>query len=342
MADVTLIEQKDQFVHHAAAMRAAVDSLWGHIIFMPYSRLLKRGRVLHGTAMRVEGTTVYVAGQDPVEADYLVLATGTTYPFPAKHQVSQAAVAKNRLDQCRDNLAQAQRVMLLGAGTVGVEFAGELAATFPDLEIVMVDKAPHVLGTDGYSDELRETITTQLRELGVELVLGSPLAYMPPTDVGALSRFHVETAAGVGVDADMWFLCYGAQTASGYLHANYGHLLQPDGSIMVDEYMRVLEHDNVYAVGDLTDVKESKRADAARAHARVVVANIKDQIAGREPSTTYAPGKEWIVLPLGPDAGASQLVDPDGTARIVGAAETAEIKGTDLMVTMIRGQLHLP
>lgn len=342
VADVTLIEQKDQFVHHAAAMRAAVDSVWGHTIFMPYSRLLKNGKVLHGTAMRVEGTTVYVAGQEPVEADYLVLATGTTYPFPAKHQVSQASVAKARLDQCRANLANAQKVMLLGAGTVGVEFAGELTSTFPNLQVVMVDKANYILGTPGYSDDLRQDLTEQLKSRGVELVLGAPLAYMPPTDVGMLSRFHVETMAGVGIDADMWFLCYGAQTASGYLHGTYSTMLHSDGTLMVDEYMRVRGTSNVFAVGDITDVKESKRADAARAHARVVVANIKDLIAGRQPSTTYAPGKEWVILPLGPDGGASQLVAPDGTAQIVGPDETAEIKGTDLMVTMIRGQLHLP
>ena len=103
VADVTLVEQKDQFVHHAAALRAAVDSVWGHTVFMPYSRLLDRGKVVHGTCMRVDGRTVYVAGHDPIEADFLVLATGTTYPFPAKHMVSQASVAKARLDQTRDN-----------------------------------------------------------------------------------------------------------------------------------------------------------------------------------------------------------------------------------------------
>ncbi|MDO5671831.1 MAG: FAD-dependent oxidoreductase [Actinomycetaceae bacterium] len=337
VADVTLIEQKDQFVHHAA-----VDSVWGHTIFMPYSRLLKRGKIVHGTAMRVEGTTVYVAGQDPIEGDYLVLATGTTYPFPAKHQVSQAAVAKARLDQCRANLANANRVLLVGAGTVGVEFAGEISATFPDLQIIMVDRAPHILGTPGYSQELIDDLTRQLKDRGVELVLGAPLAYMPPSDMGVLSSFYVETTDGVGIEADMWFICYGARTATGYFHGAYSELLHGDGTIMVNEYMQVRGTQNVYAVGDITDVPESKRADAARAHARVVVANIKDQLANRAPSTTYSPGKEWIVLPLGPDGGASQLVTPQGKMALVGPEETAEIKGSDLMVTMIRGQLHLP
>lgn len=342
VAEVTLVEQKDQFVHHAAALRAAVDSVWGHTIFMPYTRLLDHGNVVHGTCMRVDDHTVYVAGHDPIEADYVVLCTGTTYPFPAKHMVSQASVAKARLDQTRENLARAKRVMLVGAGTVGVEFAGELTSTYPDLEVVMVDKEPTILGTPGYIDELREILTKQLEERGIELVLGCPLAYMPPTDVGMLSTFQVETLAGVPIEADMWFLCYGAQTSSGYLHGSYSQLMHADGTIMVDEYMRVKGTESVYAVGDITDVPESKRADAARAHARVVIANIRDQLSGRQPSTTYAPGKEWVILPLGSDGGASQLVDPDGTMRIVGAKETAEIKGTDLMVTMIRGQLHLP
>ncbi len=342
VADVTLVEQKDQFVHHAASLRATVDSVWGHTIFMPYTRLLTRGQVIHGTAMSVDGTTVHVSGHDPIEADYLVLATGTTYPYPAKHLVSQSSVAKARLDVTREALGRARRVLLVGAGTVGVEFAGELSATFPNLEIVRVDKAPTILGTPGYKDELRQTITEQLVDRGVELVLGSPLAFVPPTDVGTLSPFQVSTVDGRTIDADMWFLCYGSQTATGYLGKSYADKIRPNGRIRVDEYMRVVGMPNVYAVGDITDVSESKRADAARAHARVVIANIRDQLVGREPSTTYAPGKEWVILPLGPDGGASQLVEPNGNTRVVGPEETAEIKGTDLMVSMIRGQLHLP
>ena len=73
-----------------------------------------------------------------------------------------------------------------------------------------------------------------------------------------------------------------------------------------------------------------------------MVANIKAEIAGQAPSTTYTPGKMWIVLPLGVEGGASQLTGPNGESQIVGPDETSEIKGTDLMVTMVRGQLHLP
>ncbi|MDO4664633.1 MAG: FAD/NAD(P)-binding oxidoreductase [Actinomycetaceae bacterium] len=341
-ADVVLIEQKDRFVHHAAALRAAVDPVWRDAIFMPYSRLLQRGKVVHGTAMRVEGTTVHVTGHEPITGDYLVLATGTTYPYPAKHMVSQAYVAKLRLEQTQNSLADARRVLLVGAGTVGVEFAGELTSAFPHLEITMVDKADTILGTEGYLPQLRESISQQLQERGVHLVLGSPLAYSPPVDVGVLSPFQVSTAAGVNIEADIWFLCHGSRTASGYLNAAYGDVLHPNGRIKVNKYLQVEGTERVFAVGDITDVPESKRADAARAHARVVIANIRNLMTGEPMATSYLPGKEWVILPLGPDSGASQLVDQNGETKIVGPRETAEIKGTDLMVSLIRNQLRLP
>ena len=75
VAEVTLVEQKDTFVSHAAALRAAVDRDWAEKIFLPYDKLLTNGRVVHGTALTVRGTTVEVSGHGQIEADYLVLAT---------------------------------------------------------------------------------------------------------------------------------------------------------------------------------------------------------------------------------------------------------------------------
>ena len=113
-----------------------------------------------------------------------------------------------------------------------------------------------------------------------------------------------------------------------------------DGTIRVDDYLRVVDHPGVWAIGDITDVRESKRADAARAHARVVAQNITDLIAGREPGTTYTPGTERIILPLGPDGGASQILR-DGVRVVVGSEETSRIKGEDLFLGFIRQELGI-
>ena len=57
IAEVTLVEQKDMFVNHAGALRAAVDRDFAERIFIPYDNLLARGRVVHGTVLGVEGTS---------------------------------------------------------------------------------------------------------------------------------------------------------------------------------------------------------------------------------------------------------------------------------------------
>ena len=342
VAEVTLVEQKDTFVSHAAALRAAVDRDWAEKIFLPYDKLLTNGRIVHGTALTVRGTTVEVSGHGQIEADYLVLATGTAYPFPAKHMESSSVIAKARIERVHANLEQSSRVLILGAGAVGIELAGEITSAFPQVKVTMLEAADRILPAGDYKPEIREAIADQLTQRGVEILTGDSLSFLPPVDVGVLSPFRVTTQGGRQLEADMWFRAYGSAAATGFLSEDYDEVRHYDGTIRVDEYLRVVDHPGVWAIGDITDVRESKRADAARQQARVVIANITAQIEGEEPDAHYVPTKEWVILPLGPNMGASQLLDSDGQTRILGADQTAEIKGTDLMVSVIRSQLNLP
>ena len=338
VAEVTLVEQKDTFVSHAAALRAAVDRDWAEKIFLPYDKLLTNGRVVHGTALTVRGTTVEVSGHGQIEADYLVLATGTAYPFPAKHMESSSVIAKARIERVHANLEQSSRVLILGAGAVGIELAGEITSAFPQVKVTMLEAADRILPAGDYKPEIREAIADQLAQRGVEILAGDSLSFLPPVDVGVLSPFRVTTQGGRQLEADMWFRAYGSAAATGFLGEDYDEVRHYDGTIRVDECLRVVDHPGVWAIGDITDVRESKRADAARAHARVVASNIADVIAGREPSATYAPGTERIILPLGPDGGASQILR-DGVRVVVGPEETSKIKGEDLFLGFIRQEL---
>lgn len=338
VAEVTLVEQKDTFVHHAASLRATVDRDWAEKIFLPYDGLLTHGRVLHGTALAVDGTTVHVAGEAPIEADYLVLATGTAYPFPAKHLESSSVIAKARIERAHANLEQAGRVLIVGAGDVGTEMAGEITSAFPDVEVVLLEREKQILPRDGYKPELREAIAFQLQQRGVEVVTGDRLSSLPPVDPGVLSPFRVGTKHGRTLESDIWFRAYGAAAATGFLGEDYAEIRHYDGTIRVDEQLRVIDHPGVWAIGDITDVRETKRADAARAHAAVVAENIRTLIESGSPSATYSPRPEQVILPLGPDGGASQILR-DGVRVVVGPEETSRIKGADIFDTRMRETL---
>jgi hypothetical protein len=93
VASVVLVEPKDAFVHNVAALRALVDPSWLPRIYLPYGRLLSRGRVVHDRAAKVDTGRVVLASGDELPADYIVLGPGFTYPFPAKSDVDAAAAA---------------------------------------------------------------------------------------------------------------------------------------------------------------------------------------------------------------------------------------------------------
>src|ERR1700712_868881 len=83
-SDVVLVEPKDAFMHNIAALRALVDPSWLPRIFFPYEGLLANGRVVRDRAVLVEPRRVVTAAGEQIDADYIVLATGSSYPFPAK------------------------------------------------------------------------------------------------------------------------------------------------------------------------------------------------------------------------------------------------------------------
>lgn len=341
VADVVLVEPKDEFVHATATLRAAVDPAWEEQVFLPYDRLLARGRVVHDHARRITPVSVHLTGTEVLEADHVVIATGAAYPFPAKFIESDAWVARARLERLREALGAARSVLVVGAGPVGLELAGELVHTYPGVRVTVVEQEDRILPSPELVDELRASLRAQLEASGVRFVLGTRLGYLPPVDVGVHQPFTVETTDGEVVEADVWFRAYGNHPDSGPLDGTLAAVRKHDGTVRVDQFLRVAGHGTVWAVGDVTDVPESKRAQHAIAHGRVVAGNIRAVLAGGEPTTTYRPEPEIVVVPLGPDGGASQLRRRDGSLVVLDAEETSRIKGQDLMSGPVRQLLGL-
>jgi NADH dehydrogenase FAD-containing subunit len=145
IADVVLIDPKDAFVHNIAALRGLIDPEWADRVFYPYGRLLTRGRVIQDRAVRVDPGAVTIASGERIPADYIVLASGSSYPFPAKMDVNDSGTAKAKIAITRSALAKADRVLLLGAGPVGLELTGEIKAVWPEKAVTIIDPIDDVL-----------------------------------------------------------------------------------------------------------------------------------------------------------------------------------------------------
>ncbi len=328
--EVVLVEPKDSFVHAVAALRGLVSAEWAERIFFPYDRLLARGRVVRDRAVLVESTGVTTADGERIDADYIVLATGSGYAFPAKMDVDVTATAIEHLATTRRDLDAANRVLLVGAGPVGLELAGEIKEQWPDKEVTLFDIADDILAGE-YLPEFRDALREQLDALDVRLVLGSPLAdeiLVAPT---VLAPFSTKTVDGDVIEADMWFRCYGVIPHSDYLGGDLASARRDDGFIDVDEHLRVGGFDHVFAIGDVAGTDDAKRASNAKRHGDVVLANILSSVTGEPATVVHEPGPNGVMIPLGSTGGAAQFPGPDGPT-ILGPELTAQYKGADLMV----------
>jgi len=343
LADVVLVEPKDHFVHNVAALRALVDPSWLERIYLPYTALLGAGRVIQDRVVKADADRVVLASGTELFPDYLVLATGSGYPFPAKHDLpgpdltstdltstdltsTEAAHAKVRNTHAA--LAGAGRVLLLGAGPVGIELAGEIKAVWPGKQVTLVDVAGDVLG-ERYRPDLKAELRRQLAGLGAGLLLGSPLEAGPPTAAGELGTFTVTTQAGAEVTADIWFRCYGVTPASDYLAGGLAAARRPDGFVEVTPELLVAGQDRVFALGDVSAADQTKGAGAAGRQAPVVAGNIRALITGEGELARYEPPAASIIVPIGPDGGAGQRA---GSEDLVPAETVAQLKGRDMMV----------
>lgn len=331
VVDVLLVEPKDMFVHNVAALRGLVSESWAERMFLPYDNLLRHGRVYRDRAVSVDGTTVTLGGGERIEADYVVLATGSRYPFPAKPDSDTAAESRRRLAGARAALGSASDVLLLGAGPVGLELAGEIRDVWPETGITIVDPAADVV-SGGLPDSFRAELRRQLREMEVELLLGTTLTADPPGSPGAPGAFEVSTSDGRLVRADVWFRCYGVAPNSDYLAGDLRRARWPDGRVEVTAELRVPGEPRVFAVGDVTAIPEAKMAKAAELHAEIVAAAIRAETTGQEEIPGYRPAPPGMSLPLGSRGGASY----NEQVGVLGAAQTAQLKGSHLRIDRYR------
>jgi NADH dehydrogenase FAD-containing subunit len=331
IADVVLVEPKDAFVHNVASLRALVDPSWLPRVYFPYEGLLANGRVVTGRAVKADVGQVTLASGEQIRADYIVLATGSAYPFPAKSDVDLTAAAHDKVRAAHAALAGARRVLLIGAGPVGIELAGEIKEVWPDKGVTLLDVADDVLG-ERFRPDLKAELRRQLTEAGVELLLSSPLREAPPVPPGERREFTVVTQAGAEVTADIWFRCYGVSPVSDYLAGDLAGARRPDGFIEVTPFLQVAGQDRVFAVGDVS-AADHKMAGIAGRQAQVVADNIRSLITGTGSLRAHEPTEPGIFVPIGPRGGSGQRA---GVDELFPPEAVAQAKGRDMMVDRFR------
>lgn len=231
------------------------------------------------TAIDKEAKTVTTATGDVYGYDKLVIATGST-PYKAKwlkgsDKGNVFLIPKDKvyLDAMAAKLKDCKKVVVIGAGFIGVEFSDELNKK--GFEVTLVEKLPNILSL-AFDVELSVRIEELLIKRGVTLITGNGISEV----MGEEKVTGVKLENGDLLEADAVILAMGYKPNSG-LAKKAGIMVDDSGFIVVDEFMRTPTPD-IFAAGDCAQKRDfitrrrvpTMLASTACAEARIAGMNL--------------------------------------------------------------------
>lgn len=329
-ADVTLIEQREAFVHVSAMIRALVQPALLDQAIIPYDSLLSAGRVLRARVASVEADGVTLEDGRRIPGHYIVVATGSSYAAPFKPQGSSVEALRNSMRETLERVRAAHTIAIVGAGAVGTELAGEMVNVFPDKKIRLISSEPRLFPM--YPEKLGSQLHRKLSASGVDVILNQRVSNLASTSEPYAGQLSL--ADGRVIEADLIFPVIGAKGDSTLLISLPGSRVGTLGRVMTDPWMRPSVYANVFAAGDVAEMGDGMTIVATTRQIPWLVKALKALIAGKsiEQVKPYQPWKlAPILLPLGPAIGNSFL--PFG---VVGDFVTSLFKGKKLFIPKYR------
>ncbi|MFE9388157.1 NAD(P)/FAD-dependent oxidoreductase [Streptomyces sp. NPDC006784] len=230
-----------------------------------------------------------VTDAGPVHYDRLVLATGAEpRTLPGSEGVPGVHVLRTLDDarRLRPVLASRGRVVVVGAGWIGAEFA--TVAREWGCAVTVVETAAAPL-PGALPAEVSAPMRDWYAEAGATLRTGAAVA--------AVERGGVLLADGTRLPADAVLVGIGARPATGWL-AGSGVALGPDGSVLADARLRS-SAPGCYAVGDCASFPSARYGERLLIHhwdnalqgPRTVAANLlaEGHADGEPESVAYDP-----------------------------------------------------
>jgi len=204
--------------------------------------------VITGKAEFLDSKTVRVtAGEDVLDlaADTIVINTGAVPVLPPVPGLRESAHLLSSTDLIDiDHLPK--RLVILGAGNVGVEFAS-MYAQFGSA-VTVLDPAPRIMSRE--DEDIAGAATDILRGAGVEFVPGAHVTQVRDIDNGVEITYEAGGATHT-LAADEVLAATGRKPATEGLGLDRaGVRTTPSGAVEVDEVLRTSQP-HIYAIGDV-------------------------------------------------------------------------------------------
>lgn len=244
--------------------------------------------------------------------DYLVIASGSSTPatlgqdgvrLPFK--TTAFGDTRKAIHQGQETLKGARRIVIGGAGPLGVELAGELAEAARPRKITLVSRSSVLL--EGATESVQRTALSLLQRKGVDILTETTVedaVYETHTQV-----WKVKLSTGQTYAADAYIATTGSIPNNQFIPKS---CLNSQGWVNVDEQLRVMEdgvsRTDTYAVGDIT-CHPYRLLSRVSLQGKTVASNIAAAIEHKARVVTYSAEaqKKMMVVPVGQSTGTGHL-----------------------------------
>lgn len=338
---VTLVSPNSHFFWNVAATRGIIrGEIPDDQLFLPIKPAFAKYSTddfefILGAAVGItaKDNVVTVMTNDAVsrsiEYDQLVIATGSRLAsnLPMKCiGTHEATMASWKVLQAE--VAEAQSVVIAGAGATGIEVAGEIAAKYgKDKTVSLIVSGDELLETQrGVLASVRATLEKDLQKLGVEIIRN---ARVTNADNGPRKSNSLNLSNGSTLVADCYLPLYGIRVNTSFVPDD---LVDAEGNVRLAPDMRVMGTKNIWGIGDVGNL-EPKQLTVTDSQIIHLASTLDAVLAGDSPQKPYQlVGKTMLFLSLGKNLSTGQI----GNWRLFGFM-TSYVKGRKLFVDTAEG-----
>ncbi|GAB9464462.1 Pyridine nucleotide-disulfide oxidoreductase [Globisporangium polare] len=335
--EVVVLERSAYMYHTDGTPRAYTTASFVPKLFIPRDNAIPKAaasfvKIVRAVAIKISAEprseVVYrkignddkeVVGQDvTLVFDYLVIATGSSYCTPIKQPANaySRAATEAQLKEVREHIEKAQRILVIGGGTVGCEVAGDIAAKFPNKKVTILNASPILLGNNNVPDRFRNKLHDGLKKLNVQLILGERLVTTTEGEErmtgNCFEKRTLVTDRGSRIEADIQLFCGGFRPMAKLVQEMDPSMVDDQGFVKVNPQLQLADsrYGHIFALGDASNNPSPKLTSAAVKQAKFLAGEFvtvlrKKQSAFTTPFPTIE--GEMMGISLGPNSGVSHL-----------------------------------
>ena len=207
-----------------------------------------------------------------LSADHVIVATGAYATMPPGFELQGERVITSQ--EALDLSKQPKRLGVMGGGVVGTEFACFFAAI--GTQVTLIEMLPRLVPAE--DEEIAQTLEREMKKQKIDLHLGTRVEGMRDGAGGSLT---LTLTGGKTIDVDTVLVATGRRPYSSDLGLEALGVARADGGKVVVNDRLQTSIKGIYAIGDVTDIKQLAHFASAQGKAAA------EMIAGHPAQTNW-------------------------------------------------------